>query len=177
MRKPSNSQIDTGPRRGRFPIMISACLLGINCRYDGGHSASSGLMDFLDDVSFIPFCPEQLGGLSTPRPPANIKGGDGRGILSGKAKLINAAGEDVTDAFKKGAEESYSLARLSGTSLAIMKDRSPSCGLKTPYCEGTIGIGIGVTAALFVSHGIRVFELGKNDPFPSKEFLALLEEA
>ena len=69
------------------------------------------------------------------------------------------------------------MARLSGTSLAIMKDRSPSCGLKTPYCEGAAGIGIGVTAALFVSHGIRVFELGKNDPFPSQEFLALFEEA
>jgi uncharacterized protein YbbK (DUF523 family) len=104
-----------------------------------------------------------------------MRGGDGRDILSGSARIINAAGKDVTDAFKKGAEAAYALARLSGSSLSIMKDRSPSCGLKTPYCEGATGMGIGVTAALFVSRGIQVFELGEQDPFPSKNFLTLLE--
>lgn len=128
-------------------------------------------------VPFIPFCPEQLGGLPTPRPPANMKGGDGQDVLLGKAKLINAAGNDVTDAFRKGAKEAYLLARLAGVSLSIMKDRSPSCGLTTPYCEKTNGHGIGVTAALFLSNGINVFELGRNDSFPNRDFLDLLEES
>ena len=96
-------KIDMGPGRDRTPIMISACLLGVNCRYDGDNSACYDLLNFLDHVIFIPFCPEQLGGLPTPRPPANIKGGNGYDVLSGKATLINAAGEDVTKAFRQGA--------------------------------------------------------------------------
>ena len=152
--------------------MISACLIGVNCRYDGGHSACSDLLDFVTDVSFIPFCPEQLGGLPTPRPPANIKGGDGRQVLEGKARLISSVGEDVTHAFIKGAEEAYALARLAGSRLAIMKDRSPSCGLKTPYADTPSGQGIGVTAALFISRGIRIFELGRDDSFPDPDFIA-----
>ena len=156
--------------------MISACLIGVNCRYDGGHSTCSDLLDFVANVSFIPFCPEQLGGLPTPRSPAIIKGGDGREVLDGKARLINSAGEDVTDAFIRGAKEAYSLARLSGSRLAIMKDRSPSCGLVTPYAETPRGYGIGVTAALFISRGIRIFELGRDDSFPNRNFFALLDE-
>jgi len=132
---------------------------------------------FVASVPFIPFCPEQLGGLSTPRPPANIMGGDGRDVISGKARLLNVVGDDVTDAFKKGAEEAVKLARLTSTALAIMKDRSPSCGLRTPYCDKSTGLGIGVTAALFKSNGIKIFELGKDDPFPCKSFFQLLEEA
>ncbi len=162
--------------QNKLPIMISACLLGINCRYDGGHSACSDLVEFIGSVPFVPFCPEQLGGLSTPRLPATIKDGDGRDVLSGKARLINTANENVTDAFIKGAYEAYSLAKLSGASLAIMKDKSPSCGLKTPYCDKTASedSGFGVCAALFISRGIRVFELGREDIFPSLEVSELL---
>ena len=156
--------------------MISACLIGVNCRYDGGHSTCSDLLDFVANISFIPFCPEQLGGLPTPRFPTTIKGGDGRKVLDGKARLINSVGEDVTDAFIRGAREAYLLARLSGSRLAIMKDRSPSCGLVTPYAETPMGYGIGVTAALFISRSIRIFELGKDDSFPSRNFFTLLDE-
>ncbi len=175
MRKPSNSRSDGAVlQENRFPIMVSACLLGIHCRYDGGHSACSDLVAFLASAPFVPFCPEQLGGLPTPRSSAAMKDGDGRDVLSGKARLINIAGENVTDAFIKGAEEAYLLAQISGASLAIMKDKSPSCGLKTPYCEKTTGPGIGVCAALFLSRGIRVFELGREDTFPRQELLGLL---
>ncbi len=160
MRNPFSSSVDI-----RFPIMISACLLGLNCRYDGGNSLCSDLTDFVGSVPFLPFCPEQLGGLPTPRPPADIRGGDGRDVLSGKARLINVLGEDVTDAFRKGAEEAYSLARLSGASFAVMKTRSPSCGLEIPFCEKEKGSGPGVTAALFESRGIRVIELDRDDSF------------
>lgn len=174
MRKPSNLQINTALLQNRFPIMISACLMGVGCRYDGGHSRCGDLVDFFASVPCIRFCPEQLGGLPIPRPPANIKGGDGYDILAGKARIINALGEDITDAFRRGAEEAFVLARQSGSSLAIMKSRSPSCGLKTPYCEKETGMGIGVTAAFFETHGIRVFELDKRDSFPCKEFFELL---
>ncbi len=176
MRKPYNLQTETSLLQKRFPIMISACLLGIICRYDGREATCSDLVDYVSSVSFIPFCPEQLGGLSTPRPPAKIIGGDGRDVISGKARLLNAVGDDVTDAFRKGAEEALNLARLSGASLAIMKDRSPSCGLKTPFCDKSTGLGIGVTAGLFESNGIKIFGLGKDDPFPCRNFLQLFEE-
>jgi len=175
MRKPSKLQVEGVLRQNRFPILISACLIGIHCRYDAGHSSCHELLDYIAAVPFIPFCPEQLGGLPTPRPPANIKGGDGYDVLAGKARLFNAAGKDVTDFFRKGAQEAYSLARLSGSSLAIMKSKSPSCGTITPYCEKETGMGTGVTAAFFMSRGIRVFELDRDDPFPSNEFFELLD--
>ncbi len=158
------------------PIMVSACLLGVRCRYDGKDASCAGLINFASSFPFIPFCPEQLGGLSTPRSPARIWGGDGRDVLLGKARLINALDKDVTDAFKNGAEESLALARLANSSLAIMKDKSPSCGLRTPYCETPTGLGSGVTTALFESRGIRVFELSSKDVFPTHGFLRLMEE-
>jgi len=116
-----------------------------------------------------------MGGLSTPRSPADIKGGDGRDILSGSARLINADEKDVTEAFINGAYVALNLARLSASFIAVMKDKSPSCGLQTPYCEKPSGFGIGVTAALFESSGIRIFELGSNDMFPISKFLKLLK--
>lgn len=147
--------------------MISACLLGIHCRYDGKHSLCPYLADFVNSILFIPFCPEQLGGLPTPRPPANMTGGDGRDILSGRANVVNVEGEDITDAFKKGAEESLKLARLTGATVAIMKDKSPSCGLRTPYCGKPSGFGIGVTAAFFESNRIKVLGYVLNSTYPN----------
>jgi len=154
--------------------MISACLLGVCCRYDGEHSRSDKVVDFAASVSFIPFCPEQLGGLPTPRPPANMVGGDGPDILAGRGRLINEQGEDVTRAFLKGAREALKLARLTGALAAVTKDKSPSCGLHTPYCDKPSGMG--VTAALFASQGIRVFEMGRDDPFPNDAFWGFLNK-
>ena len=177
MREPSNLQAESPLLQNRPPIMISACLLGIHSRYDGQNAPCGGLIGFVTSSPFIPFCPEQLGGLPTPRPPAMMKGGDGRDVLSGTARIINSEGEDVTRAFRKGAQEAMRLAQLSGTSMAIMKDRSPSCGLRTPYCENPSGFGIGITAALFESNGIKIFELSPYDNFPTENFLKLLEKA
>jgi uncharacterized protein YbbK (DUF523 family) len=158
------------------PVMISACLLGIRCRYDGHHSLCPDLARFMSSYPFVPFCPEQLGGLPTPRPAARIIGGDGRHILSGKGKLIDMDGRDVTMAFKKGAEEALKLAVLSKTAIAIMKERSPSCGLRTPYCDLLSGSGLGVTAALFKDQDIRMLELGPDDAFPTPGFSKLIKE-
>jgi len=173
-RKQFNLQAETPSPKLEFPIMISACLLGILCRYDGQHSLCPNLMDFVPSISMIPFCPEQLGGLPTPRPCSDIRGGDGHDALSGNAKVVNVEGKDVTDAFIKGAEGAVKLARTAGAEIAIMKDKSPSCGLQTPYCDKLSGIGIGVTAALFESTGIEMIELGPNDTFPTQDFQSLI---
>jgi uncharacterized protein YbbK (DUF523 family) len=114
-------------------------------------------------MQFIPICPEQLGGLPTPRAPSNIVKGDGKGVLAGHARVINTLGEDVTEAFIKGAQESLKLARLTGAKKAILKNKSPSCGLNTPYCETDTGYGLGVTAALLLSAGIKIIEINPEE--------------
>lgn len=156
-----------------FPIMISGCLLGIHCRYDGGTCGSSGITRFVSSANVIPFCPEQLGGLSTPRPPANIMGGDGRDVISNRARVINDEGEDVTEAFIMGAEESLRLARLTGVRIALLKDKSPSCGLRTPYCDKETDSRMGVTAALFDLSGIRIIEVNPEEDFTLPHFSGL----
>ncbi|MFZ7113227.1 MAG: DUF523 domain-containing protein [Desulfatiglandales bacterium] len=157
------------------PVLVSACLLGIRCRYDGGERGCPGLIRLISSVQVVPFCPEQLGGLSTPRPPANIVGGDGRDVLSGKARVLTEQGGDVTEAYRKGAQESLKLAHLYGAARALLKDRSPSCGLETPCCDSPTGSGKGVTAALFALSGIRTMDIRPEAEFPPPglfEFLA-----
>ena len=113
----------------------------------------------------VPVCPEQLGGLSTPRPPATISGGDGRDVLSGRALLRNDRGEDVTEAFLRGAREALSIARACGVKMALLKDQSPSCGCLTRYCDRPGG-GMGVTAALLEAEGFHLFEIQPGGAFP-----------
>jgi len=156
--------------------MISGCLLGLHCRYDGGECGFSGIIDFASFANIIPFCPEQSGGLPTPRPPANIVGGAGQDVISGKARVINNTGKDVTDAFRKGAEEALSLARLTGAKIALLKDKSPSCGIWTPHCDKDTDSGMGVTAALLDFSGIKIVEVNPEDNFPPIYFLGLLRK-
>lgn len=144
-------------------ILISACLLGQHVRYDGHHSLASD--DILDSWRarglIVPFCPELAGGLSTPRPPAEIDRGDGRDVLEGRAFIRTAEGTDVTSAFIAGAFKTLELARREGVKAAVLKARSPSCGNKEIY-DGTFSRtripGQGVTAALFAREGIPVFD-------------------
>jgi uncharacterized protein YbbK (DUF523 family) len=127
----------------------------------------------VEGVYFTVFCPEQLGGLPTPRPAANIEGGDGRDVLMKRAIVKNVEGEDVTRQFLKGAKEALKLSKMAHSTLAITKGKSPSCGLTTPYCDKNEGEGIGVTAALFELEGIRIIEMGKDTPFPTPDFLEI----
>jgi len=113
----------------------------------------------------VPVCPEQLGGLPTPRPPAVIRGGDGTAVLAGDACVRSEPGRDVTDTFVRGAREAVRLARVFGVHLAVLKARSPSCGLRTPYCDRPGG-GPGVAAALLDSEGLRVVELDSSGALP-----------
>lgn len=139
--------------------LISACLAGCECRYDGKSSTVKSFVEMVEQGKAIFVCPEQLGGLSTPRPPAEILGGDGEDVLDGNAKVITNTGEDVTSEFIKGAREALQAAKLAGVKEAILKESSPSCGAAKIY-DGTFSAckvaGNGVTAALLKRNGIRV---------------------
>ena len=138
--------------------IVSACLLGVKCRYDGKDASERRLLELAKRVELLPVCPEQLGGLPTPRQRAWIVGGDGWDVLSGKAKVLTENGKEVTNNFIRGAEEVLKLAKLFGATEAILKTGSPSCGLgeiREPFSEKPMR-GDGVTAALLEKHGLRV---------------------
>jgi len=135
---------------------VSACLLGVACRYDGCALPESSCLPTGDGCDYLPFCPEQLGGISTPRPPAQIVGGDGEDVLDGRARLEDETGRDVTAAFVRGAREAVDLCRRLGITEVLLKARSPSCGYGQIYRGSELVEGMGVTAALMRRHGIRV---------------------
>lgn len=131
------------------PILISACLLGVRCRYDGGSKPQESILRLMEKYTLIPVCPEQLGGLPTPRLPSERIG----------AQVVMKDGTDVTAAYRRGAEEALRLARLFGCRRAVLKERSPSCGSGTIYdgsFSGRLAGGDGVTAALLRENGIAV---------------------
>ncbi|MFC1824441.1 DUF523 domain-containing protein [Thermodesulfobacteriota bacterium] len=170
----SSLKIDEHESLQSCPIMISGCLLGLACRYDGGECGSSSVIRFASSANVVSFCPEQLGGLPTPRPAANIVGGDGHDVLRGTARVIDIEGHDVTRAFKKGAEESLRLARATRSKIAVTKDRSPSCGLGKG--NGPQDPVMGVTVAYLGLSGINVFEISSQDTFPSLHFIEMVRK-
>lgn len=137
-------------------IITSACLLGFNCRYDGRSRPDELLLPPPLNRILIPVCPEQMGGLPTPRVRSEIEGGDGFDVLEGKAQVITATGEDVTGNFLKGAEEVLRFMKLTGSSVAILTDKSPSCGVEHIKKNGVTVPGSGVTSALIMKNGFEV---------------------
>ena len=130
-------------------ILVSACLLGCACRYDGGSKGCEKVIALAEKHRLVPVCPEQLGGLPTPRPPAEIRGN----------RVMNREGADVTQQYQKGAEETLRLAQLLGCGCAILKARSPSCGSGSIYDGAFCGVlteGDGVTARLLKAKGLPV---------------------
>lgn len=131
-------------------LIVSACLLGMNCRCSGECRADSRVLELMGKYSFLPLCPEQLGGLPTPRNACEIS--DGR--------VIDAKGADFTDNFIKGAQEVLRIARMFDCRLALMKENSPSCGVNYIH-DGTFSggkiAGSGVTSRLLREAGIKVF--------------------
>lgn len=130
-------------------ILVSACLLGVACRYDGKSKPDSGVIALKENYSLIPVCPEILGGLPTPRIPCEIS--DGR--------VINRAGEDKTAEYLRGAEETLRLARLFDCDTAVLKKKSPSCGSGEIYdgsFTGKTSEGDGVCAGLLKQNGIKI---------------------
>ena len=135
-RKPSN-------------CLVSGCLIGLCTRYDGCSKSDTACLKALQDFHYIPVCPEQLGGLPTPRTAADLTGGDGMDVLKGQSLVITRDGVDVSREFIAGAQAVLRIAQAQDIKLAMLKAKSPSCGL-TPM--------LGVTAALLLTHDIRIIE-------------------
>lgn len=144
-------------------ILISACLLGRPVRYDGkGKPLAHPAIDrWKAEGRLVAFCPEQAGGLPTPRPPAEIEGGaSGEDVIEGRARVIEKTGRDVSNAFVEGGEKAVEFARANGCAYALLIDGSPSCGSGFIYEGSFSGVrhpGLGVTAALLRRAGIAVF--------------------
>ncbi|OQY22337.1 MAG: hypothetical protein B6I37_07370 [Desulfobacteraceae bacterium 4572_35.2] len=140
------------------PVLVSACLLGLNTRYNAKVKKCAQVINFLEKNNMLPIpcCPEQLGGLATPRPPCSFSHGDGEAVLNSCAKLFNTNGEDKAKQFILGAKQSLKVAKLSRCTLALLKDRSPSCGVHSVYQGTQLIDGKGVTTALLSQHGIHI---------------------
>lgn len=137
-------------------VLVSACLLGVNCRYNGKGVLEEPVKALMEKAVLIPVCPEILGGLATPRDPAERSGG----------RVLTINGADVTAAYEKGAMETLKLAQLYDCHYAILKERSPSCGSGRIY-DGThskiLTDGDGITAELLKKNGIQVFGESKTE--------------
>lgn len=145
---------------GRPVYLVSACLLGFPCAYDGGARLQARLLALAARGWVAPICPEAAGGLPTPRTPAEIAGGDGYDVLDGRARVVTIAGEDVTAAYLRGAECALLAAQRYSIARAILKQRSPSCGSSCIYDgthTGNLRAGPGVTAALLRRRGVDVW--------------------
>jgi uncharacterized protein YbbK (DUF523 family) len=140
------------------PVLVSACLVGRQCRYDGSHNADDGLLAELEAAGRVPvpFCPEEAGGLSTPRPAAWFEGGDAGAALDGTARLVTGKDEDVTAAFLKGAREALRTCKEVGARRAYLKEGSPSCGVERTHVSGKAVPGRGLTAELLARAGVTV---------------------
>ncbi len=131
-------------------IMVSACLLGENCKYNGGNNKNEAVLCFVEGpgIEVIPVCPEVMGGLPTPRAPAEIRDGI----------VVTRDGRNVDREFRAGAEKCLEIARRERPNLIILQSRSPSCGVKQIYdgtFTGTLVDGMGVTARLLRENGFR----------------------
>ena len=135
--------------------IVSACLLGIECKYNGGHNRNDRVLEFLSDKKYKAICPETQGGLKSPRNPSEIVGD----------KVLSSEGEDLTEAFRRGAEEAWKTAMDASESeaelieAAILMPRSPSCGIGAVYdgsFSGNLIEGDGIAAALFRANGVKL---------------------
>ena len=133
-------------------IMVSACLLGENCKYDGGNNRNEALLEMLAGHEIIPVCPETAGGLPVPRVPAELVNG----------RAVNRNGGDVDDAFRKGAEKALEIAEREKPDLIILQSRSPSCGVNEIY-DGTFSgkkiPGHGIFADMVINADYKVIDV------------------
>ncbi|MFE2727248.1 DUF523 domain-containing protein [Kitasatospora sp. NPDC059327] len=140
-------------------ILVSACLAGVPCRYDGRAKTAEAVVGPAGEGRAVVVCPEGAGGLPTPRPPAEIVGGDGADVLDGRARVVDSTGADLTEAFLDGARQALAAAEAAGARRALLMARSPSCGCGRIYdgtFTGASRPGDGVTAALLRRAGIAV---------------------
>ena len=141
-------------------LLVSACLLGCACRYDGGSKPCDAVLRLAEHHQLIPVCPEQLGGLPTPRPPAEIR----------EEQVVNRDGADVTAAYRKGAAETLRLCKILHADGAVLKARSPSCGKGQVHdgsFSGALTDGNGVAAQWLLSNGVPVWTEEETDQIQS----------
>lgn len=134
-------------------ILVSACLVGINCKYSGGNNYNQKIFDLVKEGKAIPICPEQLGGLNIPRKPVELK------VINGKRCAIDNEGNDLTENFERGALEVLNLAKNLNINKAILQPRSPSCGVNKIYSgnfDNKLVDGNGILAELLKQNGIDV---------------------
>ncbi len=139
-------------------VLVSACLLGQECRHDARANTDRVLERELEAAGLeaVPFCPEEHGGLGTPRPPAWIERESAAAVLDGRDRVVTDAGRDVTAEFVRGAAGALELCREHGILRAFLKARSPSCGSCHTHVANQVVPGRGVTAELLERHGIAV---------------------
>lgn len=155
-------------------ILVSACLLGKNVKYSGGNNLCPWLAKYEHHTNMLYLCPECLGNLPIPRPPAEIIGTGGDAVLAGTASVQNKDGVDITAHFIDGAAAVLALVKKHNIHYAVLKARSPSCGSNSIYdgsFSGKIIPGSGVTAALLQKHGVKVFT---EETITEAEFCRLL---
>ncbi len=137
-------------------VLVSGCIVGMHCRYNGSTDVKVDVLQRLKETNFVPLCPEQLGGLPTPRPRAWISSGDGSDVLSGRSFIITEDGKNVTDNYIRGAKEVELIVKLLGIKFAYMKNKSPSCGFGKIWRGDTLVDGNGVCAALLAQNNVEV---------------------
>lgn len=135
-------------------IIVSRCLLGEKCRYDGVVKHYPAVTEYLKNKEIIPICPEVAGGLPVPRVACDLSGGDGNAVLKGTAKVINREGDDKTQAFILGAKVCFD--SIGSAKKALLKYRSPSCGRGIVWIDGALTEGDGVFAAMLKNEGIEI---------------------
>ena len=137
-------------------ILVSACLVGLNCKYNGKNNYNEKIFELVKEGKAIPICPEQLGGLTTPRKPSEIK------YINGERRVINIDGVDVTEEYERGAKEVLELAKKLNITKVILKDRSPACGKGKIYdgtFNGNLVEGNGILTDLLIKNNIEVISL------------------
>lgn len=140
------------------PILVSACLLGLPTRYDGTSKCNPLVLAWLERERLlpVPVCPEQLAGLPTPRPQTCFACGDGQAVLAGSGEVRSILGRLMNTEFLQGARETLRIAQLTGCRRAMLKERSPSCGVHQIYCGEQRVAGMGVTAAMLANAGLTL---------------------
>ena len=158
-------------------VLISACLVGVDCRYDcsdlesekivNTYQINDAIKELLhldinsDNIVLIPICPEQLGGLSTPRDESSFSRGNGEAVLKEKAKIVSINNKDVTESFLKGAKQSLKIAKITKAKIAVLKEKSPSCGVEYIFVGKKLSKGTGVTTAYLKQNGIEILSSKK----------------
>ncbi|UCB52166.1 MAG: DUF523 domain-containing protein [Candidatus Zixiibacteriota bacterium] len=140
----------------KIEYLVSACLCGIPCRYNGKSALHPGAERLVRTGKAVPVCPEVLGGLPIPREPVEIARGDGEDVLSGAAEVTSGSGDNMTPFLLQGALASLRIAKEFNVKVAWMKQRSPSCGCGQIKRKGRRARGDGVTTALLKREGIKV---------------------